>query len=230
MISDYLLMDASLIHPPIMCGLGLIILILFIIALILLFFLLTKEEKRTKSRYFLLIILVIGIAVGLELEILLYENMIYAANRDYLHYELTISSTSYEYEIVYMPVCLDSNVRKNLEIKSGTGSFELIGTEYGMALKVNFSGKISIDGEYETADGIGDHDLTLLYDSEEGNIYRGLDVAYWIYYHPANEGNYNCSIQLRLGHGAFDWSEFHEVNTYLRSGWNIYGGYHEAQS
>ena len=149
-----------------------------------------------------------------------------------LEYTVELESRSEGPDEVLLPINVNREFKDSLRINSGKGRFDMVGTEYGLALRVNFSGKIEIRGKLETIKGIEDRNLTMVNRSEE---YQWIEC--WIYFNPFNVSDYNCSIDLKLEYGALDWWETYsfrdsltEERHRLQEGWHTYYASHWAES
>lgn len=134
-------------------------------------------------------------------------------------YSLVLESASDEFEEVYVPIGENATLQNALRIDSGSGSISIIDTQYGRALKVNFTGRIDISGKIETYRAIGETDLTMVNRMDVRDR-----VEYWMYYKPYNSSDYNCSFRFSLQYEAEAeclWMTY-ESEGFLEEGWNTY--------
>ena len=218
---------ANIPEPTYFPWLGILVLLMFSISLIYFYKIHKKSKEGKRKIYFLFILIsVIILLLAIIFESLNYQEYQEELNQyeldmkyryyESLDYRLKLNSMSEESEVVYIPISADKNLQNSIFILSGSGEIDIIETDHGEALKINFSGNIEIYGSIYEED-IGNYSLTMINNTE---ILDNIEI--WIFYKPNNPDNYHCSFELNL---FFDFScgqdNIFSIG-YLKEGWHTY--------
>jgi hypothetical protein len=83
-----------------------------------------------------------------------------------LYYSVEIETNSTAKGVVWVPVTLDEDLQDALGLVSGTGAFDLVETEHGLALMLEYEGNVTIRGKVEMFEYPDDWGLSM----RDGNV------------------------------------------------------------
>lgn len=140
-------------------------------------------------------------------------------------YSVKIQSISGNYEVVYLPITEDTSIINSLEITSGKGRINIIESDYGPCLEINFTKDIEIHGSMRVPEDINNFNLTMenqtIQDQNLSRYWREW-IEYWIFYKHDGSSNYNCSIGFEAIYFHKSGRNHYNFEGYLISGWNLY--------
>jgi hypothetical protein len=197
--------------------------------IISLLFLVTKsyaKYKKNKNKKNLMFVNITIIALIIAL---LFESYLFYIIEDKYHlkfeYSVNIHSISENYEVVYLPITEGANIKNYLEITSGKGKVNIIESDYGPCLEINFTKNIEIHGLMRVPGDINNFNLTMENQTiQDQNLskYWWEWIEYWIFYKHGSSTNYNCSIGFEAIYYNKGGREHYIFEGYLIRGWNLY--------
>ena len=185
------------------------------IVLVLLMFLLKARgrwmkdgsEKAKRVAIALLVTIILIIASTVVLSIYIDQNRV--------RYDYTATVASDQSGVVYVPAPVILELQDQLRVRSGDGSISFVDTEHGRALRIEFSGNVTVHGRIVRSDHVDDWGLTMLNDTRGREAWVNLrvdgdqesDVALNILLDNENVPGHDAAIFLR-----------HDLGV----GWNVY--------
>jgi hypothetical protein len=199
------------------------LLIISLLFLVTKFYIKYKKNENKKNLIF------VSIAIIALIIALIFESYLFIVIEDKYHlkfeYSVRIHSISVNYEVVYLPITEDINIIKSLEIISGKGQIDIIESEYGPCLEINFTKDIEIHGISRIPEDINNFNLTMenqtVQNQNLSKYYREW-IEYWIFYKHDGSSDYNCSIEFETIYSHKSGREHYIYQGYLISGWNPY--------
>jgi hypothetical protein len=207
-----------------------IIMVLMIgLVIISLIFLVTRsyiKYRKNKNKKNLIFVSIAIIALFIAL---LFESyLLYVIEEKYhpkFEYSVKIHSISGTNEVIYIPITEDTSIIKSLEITSGEGRINIIESDYGPCLEINFTKDIEIHGSMKVPEDINKFNLTMENQTvQDQNLsrYWWEWIEYWIFYQHDGSTNYNCSISFESIYFHKNGREHYIFEGYLIGGWNLY--------
>jgi hypothetical protein len=131
-----------------------------------------------------------------------------------LEYSLNITAPDGAIGVLHVPVTVNEDLRDALEVSPG-GSMELVDTEHGRALRVVFSGNVTVHGHLEAREEFDPYDLTMESTGHLPGTYR-----YWFHFDGDTATNGTVGVELELVHSSIYKYESFQVDLQLEEGWS----------
>jgi hypothetical protein len=118
--------------------------------------------------------------------------------------------------VVYLPVSTNEELQDEIGLVSGDGRLSIEDTEYGRALRIEFSGSVKVEGRIVKSNHLDDWELTMCNDTRRcRNIWVYLEL----------NGGMNGSVDIGVGVEKVvvpGHDEGYDLRTPLVEGWNTY--------
>jgi hypothetical protein len=131
-----------------------------------------------------------------------------------LDYSLNITAPPDTVGVLMVPVTVNADLREALEVSPG-GSIELVDTEYGKALRVVFSGNVTVHGHLERERELPDYHLTM----ESQEHIPGTN-RYWFHLDTDGDTNGTVGVELSLVHTSIYKYESFKADLVIGEGWS----------
>ncbi len=129
-----------------------------------------------------------------------------------LDYGLNITAPEDASGTVYVPITINRDLRKAITVQEGQGSITVVETKYGTALRVDFSGNVTIHGGLETKDEFDDFELTLVDTSH-------LEGTRWYWFGRSGDPNDTVEVDLSMEYHSVYRDEWFHASHRLAPGW-----------
>jgi len=164
-------------------------------------------EKAKRRMMTLLVTIIVISATTASIYIYIDQNS--------ARYDYTASVTTDQSGVVHIPVTYDEELQDQLRVTSGLGSISIVDTEHGRALRIEFSGNVTVNGRIVRDDRLDDGGLTMLNDT------RGI----WAWVNLEIDGDLESHVDLDIdldnanvpGH-----DQGYEMEDRLEVGWDVY--------
>lgn len=175
-------------------------------------------EKSTRERYIALIAVITAFLVVFTFISTAFV-LNYIDNYDtYMRYSVSIrSDTSYgdpvAQGVVYVPISKNDELMGSIQIEEGKGSFSIVNTDHGRALRVEFRDNITIRGNHSYYWDEGEWHMTMRNGTEQ----------IWLGYEADDPNARRPIVSWKLGVNEYRNSEyFYKNHTRVREGWDTY--------
>jgi hypothetical protein len=131
-----------------------------------------------------------------------------------LDYSLNVTAPEGSFGVVFVPVTVNEDLQEALEVSDGD-SVDLVDTEYGVALRVVFSGNASVHGHLESREVFDDYQLTMVSKEHLEGTHR-----YWFNFDGDEATNGTVEVDLSLVHSSIYLYESYKADLHLDEGWS----------
>jgi len=131
-----------------------------------------------------------------------------------LDYSLNITAPQGAIGVVMVPITVNEDLQDVLEASPG-GSFEIVDTDYGKALRVVFTGNVTVRGHLEQRNEFADYHLTM----ENPEHLPGTN-RYWFHFDGDEATNGTVDVELSLVHNSIFKYELFQADLVLEEGWS----------
>ena len=131
-----------------------------------------------------------------------------------LDYSLNITAPQGAIGVVMVPITFNADLQEALEVSPG-GAIEIVDTEYGMALRVVFSGNVTVRGHLEWRKEFNDYRLTM-----ENQEHLPGTNRYWFHFDGDETTNGTVGVELSLVHNSIYKYESYQVDLVMGEGWS----------
>lgn len=141
-----------------------------------------------------------------------------------LDYSVNITAPEGAVGVVMVPVTVNRDMRNALEASPGA-SFELVDTEHGRALRVTFTGSVTVSGHLERREEFDPYRPTMFIRSAGPGVH-----VYWFFYESGTGSNGTVDVELRLVFDSLNVHESYLADLTLEEGWSeqdVMGEYQE---
>ena len=158
------------------------------------------------------VLLVANIAVG----IYVYADYHKVMNYESLVYVVTLESPSNMEESIVLPGFDVAGTGDELDLVSGNARSEDVDTNKGHGVRVYFSGRARLEGEFLARKGWTEDPVPMVDRGEERTAH------FWIYYEPS--GDHNCSVDLHMTRSHLGTGSVWGFEGQVHVGWDDYEG------
>ena len=194
--------------------------VMILVGLVVLLFLLllpkVSELRRGEGgsrRLPVVVMVVLMVAVGGYTTWLVLDYREWTETRE-LEYSLNITAPDGAIGVVMVPVTENADLREVLEVTPG-GSIEIVDTEHGEALRVVFSGNVTVSGRLEWREEFDEYRPTMLSDAHLPGTHR-----YWFHFDGDEATNGTVGVEMVLVHNSIYLHESFKADLDLREGWS----------
>ncbi len=131
-----------------------------------------------------------------------------------LDYRAILTTNHTSEGVVWVPVCSNSEMQDALRVTKGKGTIDLVETEHGLALRIEYEGNVTVRGHLESFEYFAVWQLTMKHAEWSEWVWAGYDPA------PGEVGN--VSIKIEVWWESLYSGVDEEVNAYLVEGWDEY--------
>ena len=134
-----------------------------------------------------------------------------------LEYTLNVTMDGPVRGVLYVPITVNTDLQKALEVDSDNGSITIEETARGLALRLEFTGNVSVRARLERPGDVQDFHLTML-DGQHSKASR----YHWVGLDTGGMPNGTVSVEYMLEHHSFDHNEWHWTSHEVDEGWESY--------
>ena len=131
-----------------------------------------------------------------------------------LDYRAILTTNHTSEGVVWVPVSSNSEMQDALRVTKGKGTINLVETEHGLALRIEYEGNVTVRGYLESFEYFAVWQLTM----KSAEWYEYV----WADYDPAPGEVGNVSIKIEVWRESLYSGVDEEVNAYLVEGWDEY--------
>ncbi len=177
-----------------------------------------RKGKGMETRPLVIIVMAILIASLVGYSTWLYMDYQVWIETEEVEYTLNITMTGPVQGVLYVPISVNTDIREVLEADSANGTFSIETTGKGEALRVVFSGNVSISGKLVRRENFEGIELTMLDDENHLPASR----YHWIGLDTGGQENGTVSVELMLQHHSIYVDQWHWTFEELDVGWVSY--------
>ncbi len=131
-----------------------------------------------------------------------------------LDYRAVITTNSTSEGVVWIPVSANTQMQDALRVTKGQGTIDLVQTEHGLALRIEYEGNLTVRGSLEAYEYFENWELTLK--SEE------WDERIWAGHEPGIEAPGEVAIEVEVWRDSLYSGVGEDLDTSLVDGWEYY--------
>jgi hypothetical protein len=175
-------------------------------------------KEKTRKR----LIALLGVTVGLLVVLFSVSGVFitsYIEEYDtFMRYSVEISSDTSSGDpiaqgVIYVPISTNDNLMKATRIEEGVGSYSIVDTDHGKALRVEFRGNVTIRGYHSYYWDEGEWHMSMR---------NGTDQI-WLGYEAEDQDAKRPILSWKLGVNQYRNTEYFYSNyTRVREGWDLY--------
>jgi hypothetical protein len=194
--------------------------VMILVGLVVLLFLLLlpkvaewRQGGGDSKGLLVVVMLVLIIAVGSYTTWLVLDYREWTDTRE-LEYYLNVTAPEGAIGVVMVPVTVNEDLLEVLEVSPG-GSIELIDTDFGKALRIVFSGNVTVHGRL-----VRQEEFTTYHLSMRNTEHLPGTRNYWFHYDGDEASNSTVGIELDLVHNSIFKYESYRTDIAIGEGWS----------
>jgi hypothetical protein len=129
-----------------------------------------------------------------------------------LDYGLNITAPEGISGTVYVPITVNRDLRDAVAVQDGQATITIVEVKYGMALRVDFTGNVTIGGGLETQGEFADFELTLVDTSH-------IPGTRWYWFGRVSDPNDTVEVDLSMEYHSVYRDEWYYATHQLDDGW-----------
>jgi small nuclear ribonucleoprotein (snRNP)-like protein len=131
-----------------------------------------------------------------------------------LDYRAVLTTNDTSAGVVWIPVSANTQMQDALLVTKGQGTLDLVQTEHGLALRIEYEGNLTVRGSLEAYEYFENWELTLK--SEE------WDERIWAGHEPGIEAPGEVAIEVEVWRDSLYSGVGEDLDTSLVDGWEYY--------
>ena len=134
-----------------------------------------------------------------------------------LEYTLNVTMSDPVHGVLYVPISVNTALQGALEVDSDNGSITIEETPMGLALRVEFTGNVTVHARLERLGEFQDFHLTML---DERHL--AASRYHWVGLDTGGMPNGTVSVEFMLEQHSFDHAEWSWASMEVDEGWESY--------
>ena len=131
-----------------------------------------------------------------------------------LDYRAVLTTNGTSEGVVWVPVSANTEMQDALRVTKGQGTIDLVETEHGRALRIEYEGNLTVRGSLEAYEYFDNWKLTMKSEEWDDRIWAGHDPA------PGDAGD--VAIEVEVWRDSLYSGAGEDLDTSLVDGWEHY--------
>ena len=176
-----------------------------------------RKGKGGSTRPMVIMVMAVLIAALVGYSAWLYTDYQEWMGTQELEYTLNVTMDEPVQGVLYVPITVNTDLQEALEVDSGNGSITIEETARGLALRIEFTGNVSVHGLLKRPEDFQDFHLTML----DGRHFE-YSRYHWVGLDTGGMPNGTVSVEYMLEHHRFDHDEWYWTSQEVDEGWESY--------
>lgn len=176
-----------------------------------------RKGKGGSTRPMVIIVMAVLIVALVGYSTWLYVDYQEWMGTQELEYTLNVTMAEPVQGVLYLPVSVNTILQEALEVDSDNGSITIVETARGLALRLEFTGNVTVHAWLERPGDFLDFHLTML-DERHHETSR----YHWVGLDTGGMPNGTVSVEFMLEQHSFDHDEWSWVSEEVDEGWESY--------